>query len=86
MRISIADVHRRGQDHRAAVHPKIAQTLELGKVGNELFIAMEYVEGVDVLPCCASAPSGAERTPSTVAVFIAHEVLDALDFAHTRDR
>ena len=31
------------------VHPKIAQTFELGKVDDALFIAMEYVDGIDVL-------------------------------------
>ena len=31
------------------VHPKIAQTFELGKVDEQLFIAMEYIDGIDVL-------------------------------------
>src|SRR5688572_18753335 len=31
------------------VHPKIAQTFELGKVADALFIAMEYVDGIDAL-------------------------------------
>jgi serine/threonine-protein kinase len=31
------------------VHPKIAQTFELGKVEDQLYIAMEYVDGIDVL-------------------------------------
>src|SRR5262245_23610463 len=30
-------------------HPKIAQVLELGKIEDQLFIAMEFVDGVDVL-------------------------------------
>jgi serine/threonine protein kinase len=31
------------------VHPKIAQTFELGKVDDALYIAMEHIDGIDVL-------------------------------------
>ena len=31
------------------VHPKIAQTFELGKVDEALYIAMEHIDGIDVL-------------------------------------
>src|SRR5882757_8712525 len=53
------------------VHPKIAQTFELGKVDDALFIAMEYVDGIDVLALLRE-----------LAAWRAHEVLDALDYAH----
>jgi len=65
------------------VHPKIAQTFELGKVDDALFIAMEYVDGIDVLALLREF-AARRRGPATpqLAAWIAHEVLDALDYAH----
>jgi serine/threonine protein kinase len=65
------------------IHPKIAQTYELGKVEDQLYIAMEYVEGVDVLAMLRECAHRRERVDPTVAAWIAHEVLDALDYAHS---
>ncbi len=64
------------------VHPKIAQTFELGKVDDALFIAMEYVEGIDVLAVLREYAAGKRRVEIELAAWIAHEVLDALDYAH----
>jgi len=64
------------------VHPKIAQTYELGRVDDLLFIAMEYVQGIDVLAMLRECAHRAQRVPAEIAVWITHEVLDALDFAH----
>jgi len=64
------------------VHPKIAQTYELGRVGESLFIAMEYVDGIDVLAMLRELAYRRQRVPAEVAVWIVHEVLEALDFAH----
>jgi serine/threonine-protein kinase len=63
-------------------HPKIAQTFELGAVGNELFIAMEYVEGLDALALLREYAHQQERLPFELGVYIVQEVTDALDFAH----
>src|SRR5688572_24483644 len=64
------------------VHPKIAQTFELGKVGDALFIAMEHVEGIDVLALLREFAARKRRFAPQLAAWIAHEVLDALDYAH----
>jgi serine/threonine-protein kinase len=64
------------------VHPKIAQTYELGTEDNQLFIAMEYVEGLDVLAVLRELAHRRTRLRPALAVYIAKEVLDALDFAH----
>ncbi len=65
------------------VHPKIAQTFELGRVDNSLFIAMEYVDGIDVLALLREFASRRRRVEPQLAAYIAHEVLDALDYAHS---
>ncbi len=64
------------------VHPKIAQTFELGKVDNDLFIAMELVDGIDVLALLREFAGRRRRVEPQLAAWIAHEVLDALDYAH----
>ena len=64
------------------LHPKIAQTLELGRVDDALYIAMEYVEGIDVLALLREFASRKRRLEPQLAAWIAHEVLDALDYAH----
>jgi serine/threonine-protein kinase len=64
------------------VHPKIAQTFELGRVGDALFIAMEYVDGIDVLALLREYAAKKRRILPQLGAWIAHEVLDALDYAH----
>jgi eukaryotic-like serine/threonine-protein kinase len=64
------------------VHPKIAQTFELGKVDGNLFIAMEHVDGIDVLALLREYAAKRRRVEPQLAAWIAHEVLDALDYAH----
>ncbi len=64
------------------VHPKIAQTFELGKVDDCLFIAMEYVDGIDVLALLREFASRRRRVDPQLAAWIAHETLDALDYSH----
>src|SRR5262249_24901657 len=63
-------------------HPKIAQVLELGTIDDQLYIALEYVDGVDVLAILRSCAQRKQPLPSPIAVHIAHEILDALDYAH----
>src|SRR5215203_3314663 len=64
------------------VHPKIAQTFELGKVDDALFISMEFVDGIDVLALLREFATRRRRVEPQLAAWIAHEVLDALDYAH----
>ncbi|MEJ7602144.1 MAG: protein kinase [Kofleriaceae bacterium] len=64
------------------VHPKIAQTFELGKVGETLYIAMEHIDGIDVLALLREFAAKRRRVDPQLAAWIAHEVLDALDYAH----
>ena len=67
------------------VHPKIAQTFELGKVDDGLYIAMEYIDGIDVLALLREFAARKRRVEPQLAAWIAHEVLDALDYAHSLD-
>jgi serine/threonine protein kinase len=65
------------------VHPKIVQVFELGRLeDSELFIAMEWVDGIDVLTMLRDYARRGERVPAEIAVHVLSEVLDALDYAH----
>src|SRR5262245_44868749 len=65
-------------------HPKIAQTLELGKFEGQLYIAMEYVDGLDALAMLRECAHRRQRIPKPIAIYMCQEVLDALDFAHAQ--
>jgi serine/threonine protein kinase len=66
----------------ALSHPKIAQTYELGQCDNRLYIAMEFVDGLDVLAMLRECAHRRQRIPNHISIYILREVLDALDFAH----
>ncbi|RMH44159.1 MAG: serine/threonine protein kinase [Deltaproteobacteria bacterium] len=63
-------------------HPKIVQVYELDAEGADLFIAMEFVDGVDLLTLVRQCRAEGLALPQPIAVHIVHEVLDALDYAH----
>ncbi len=65
-------------------HPKIAQTYELGSSNGQLFIAMEYIDGLDALSVLRECAHRRQRLPAEISVWVGHEVLDALDFAHNQ--
>jgi len=66
------------------VHPKIAQTYELGREDDQLFIAMEFVDGIDSLALLRELAHRRTRLPAPLGVHVMREVLDALDFAHNQ--
>ena len=65
------------------IHPKIVQVFDLQADGRELFLVMEYVDGIDLLGLIRHRKATREPIPTELTVHLACEVLDALDFAHT---
>jgi hypothetical protein len=63
-------------------HPAIAPVHELGRVGDSYFIAFEYVPGQDLRSLFKRLRRSGERMPVGVAVYVAHRLADALDWAH----
>jgi serine/threonine protein kinase len=63
-------------------HPNIVQVIDFGESQGELFMAMEYVEGVSLAKLLRYVAGRRERFPLAAALFIAHEVLTGLSFAH----
>jgi hypothetical protein len=63
-------------------HPNVVAIQDLGKIGNEYVIVMEYVEGVDLERLLASARAGQRPVPLAVALGILCRTCDGLDAAH----
>jgi serine/threonine protein kinase len=64
------------------IHPKIVQVTDFGEEGGQYFIALEFVDGFDGLALLRSAAQKHVRLPIPICMFVASEVLDALDYAH----
>ena len=67
-------------------HPNIVQVFDFGRVDDSYFMAMEYVDGLDLRSLLEDEDESHRPPPLPLAVslFIAISVLDGLDFAHRR--
>ena len=64
-------------------HPNIAQVYDLGQVGDDFFIAMEYVHGVDLENVLEVLHQrGEKRMPAAIAARIVSAAAEALEHAH----
>src|SRR6478736_6696311 len=68
----------------ALMHPKIVQVFEFGEVDHQYYIALEFIDGMDTLGLLRACAHRRQRLPVRLAVHIASEVLDALDYAHSQ--
>lgn len=65
-------------------HVNVAQVFEVGRVGDEYFLALEYVEGRDLRRILALLGHKKERLPVDLALFIGRELANGLAYAHRR--
>jgi serine/threonine protein kinase len=65
-------------------HVNIAQVFEVGRVGDEYFLALEYVEGRDLRRTLSVLGHRRQRLPVDLALFIARELANGLAYAHRR--
>jgi len=82
MRTMLLDEARLGFSLR---HRNIVQVVDVGDEDDLLYIAMEYVEGVNLAEW-AAAPANRASLDSSVIAYIGLEVLAALDYAHNRSK
>ena len=67
------------------VHPNIVPVFDFGKVGDEYFMAQEYIVGRDVARLLQRHLERTKRSlDEKLMLYVAHEVLEALAYAHTR--
>ncbi|MDB4989788.1 MAG: serine/threonine protein kinase [Myxococcaceae bacterium] len=65
-------------------HANIAQVFDLGCVDDTYFIAMEYVDGVDVQGLSRAAERLGRSLDVPVCCFVVAELLNGLDYAHRK--
>ena len=65
-------------------HPNIAHIYDLGKIGSDYYIAMEYVEGKDLRSTLNLARKKGTPVPMGLALLIAARLASALDYAHRK--
>lgn len=68
--------------HQAVRHPNVVSVFGAGVVGREPYLAMEYVEGVDLYRLLRRAESEGRRMPAGLGVYIARQVASALAAVH----
>ncbi len=68
--------------HRSVVHPNVVTVYGAGMVGDEPYLAMEYVEGLDLYRLLRRAESEQRPLPRGLAVYIARQLCDALGAVH----
>ena len=64
-------------------HTNVVQVFDFGRFAGSLFIAMEYVDGLDLAALLRRLKLRGERVPVTAAFQIAIELARGLDFAHS---
>ncbi|MBW2733690.1 MAG: serine/threonine protein kinase [Deltaproteobacteria bacterium] len=65
-------------------HPNIVQVFDFGRVDDSYFIAMEYVDGVDLKSLVQIDDEHSHPMPQDVALHVVISALQGLDFAHKR--
>ena len=65
-------------------HVNIAQTFDLGRVGETYYITMEYVDGADLYKLLRKSAELDREIPIAVGCYIAKEVTSGLDYAHRK--
>jgi eukaryotic-like serine/threonine-protein kinase len=66
----------------ALQHPNIVRVVDFGEQDGDLFMAMEYVDGISCARLLRAIAARGRHVPVPVACFMAREVLEALAFAH----
>ena len=63
-------------------HPNVCAIQDLGKIGNDYVIVMEYVDGIDLERLLASARAAQRPVPIDVGMGILCRICDGLNAAH----
>ena len=65
-------------------HPNIIQVFDFGAAGDTYFLAMEYVEGMDLLRLLQEAAKARLRLPYGLSAYIVQQLAKGLDYAHRK--
>jgi eukaryotic-like serine/threonine-protein kinase len=76
---------REAELHRAVRHPNVVTVFGAGMVGDEPYLAMEYVPGVDLHRLLRLAAGENKLLSHDVAAYITRSIADALHAVHTAE-
>ncbi len=65
-------------------HANIVQVYDLGKVGDDYFISMEYIYGTNLREFINRYTEQTEKIPEEMGVYIISEMCKGLDYAHRK--
>ncbi|MBI4366862.1 MAG: serine/threonine protein kinase [Deltaproteobacteria bacterium] len=65
-------------------HANIVQVYDLGKVGDDYFISMEFINGVNLRDLLYRSRELRAKMPPETAVFVMSEICKGLDYAHRK--
>ncbi|MBI2083093.1 MAG: serine/threonine protein kinase [Deltaproteobacteria bacterium] len=65
-------------------HANIVQVFDLGKVGDDYFISMEFINGTNLREVMTRLAQKGEKLPEEIAVYIMSECCKGLDYAHRK--
>lgn len=63
-------------------HHNVVQVYDLGEVEGQVYIAMEYIRGLDLAAILSKSHKRKERMPLPLSLWIITEFLSGLDYAH----
>ncbi|MDO8494255.1 MAG: serine/threonine-protein kinase [Deltaproteobacteria bacterium] len=65
-------------------HANIVQVYDLGKVGTDYFISMEFIDGINLRDVLYRLREQTKKMPVDLAVYLASEICKGLDYAHRK--
>lgn len=65
-------------------HPNIIQVFDFGAVGDTYFLAMEFVEGFDLLRLLQECAKAKQRIPYGISAYVVQQLAKGLDYAHRK--
>ncbi len=65
-------------------HANIVQVYDLGKVGDDYYISMEFIHGVNLRDVMYRCRESGVTIPTDIAVYIISEICKGLDYAHRK--
>ncbi|MBW2701542.1 MAG: protein kinase [Deltaproteobacteria bacterium] len=63
-------------------HPNIVQIFDMGQAGDRLFLAMEFIDGLDLARILNQCEAKGKKLPFEIAAHLTAEVSLGLDYAH----
>jgi hypothetical protein len=73
---------REAELHQCVRHPNVVEVFGAGMVDDRPYLALEYVDGVDVFRLLRTAEAEQRRLPLGLAIYLARRTADALSGVH----